>query len=214
MTAGIEKVTAFVTRTVNSRREVLLFEHPYAGIQIPAGTVELGEAPATAVVRETHEETGLAEVAVDQYLGVREVVLPDARRMIHQPTGVYARPDRMSFNWIQLGRGLTVNIERSSGDFTQITYQEWDRQAAPAYVSYQITGWVPSVVLTQVHRRHFFTLTTTDTTPERWQVIAERVLRFTLFWAPLDALPAIVSTQIPWLDMLGIGSTPPPGPVD
>ena len=32
----IEKVTVFVARTVNGRRELLLFQHPYACIQIPA----------------------------------------------------------------------------------------------------------------------------------------------------------------------------------
>jgi 8-oxo-dGTP pyrophosphatase MutT (NUDIX family) len=202
MTAPIEKVTAFVTRTVNGRRELLLFQHPSAGIQIPAGTVEPGELPAAAAIRETHEETGLRDVAIDQYLGVREVVLPDTRRMIHQATGVYARPDLMSFNWIQLGRGLIVTVERQSGDFTQISHQEWERQAEPAYVSYQITGWVPSAVLTQLHRRHFFTLTTTDATPERWQHTAEQVLRFTLFWAPLQALPPLHSSQVAWLSML------------
>jgi 8-oxo-dGTP pyrophosphatase MutT (NUDIX family) len=202
MTAPIEKVTAFVTRTVNGRRELLLFQHPSAGIQIPAGTVEPGEAPEAAAIRETHEETGLRDVAIDQYLGLREVVLPNTRRMLHQSTGVYARPDRMSFNWIQLTRGLTVTVERHSGDFTQISCQEWDRQAEPAYVSYQITGWVPSDVLTQVHARHFFTLTTTDATAERWQHTAEQVLRFTLFWAPLDALPPLPSSQAAWLSML------------
>jgi 8-oxo-dGTP pyrophosphatase MutT (NUDIX family) len=202
MTAGIEKVTSFVTRTVNGHRELLLFQHPYAGVQIPAGTVESGEAPEAAAIRETYEETGLRDVAIDQYLGVREVVLPETQRMILQSTRVYARPDRRSFNWIQLGRGITVTLERQSSDFSQISYQEWDRQAEPAYVSYQITGWVPSAVLTQVHRRHFFTLTTTEATPERWQHTAEQVLRFTLFWAPLDALPAIRSSQADWLNML------------
>jgi 8-oxo-dGTP pyrophosphatase MutT (NUDIX family) len=202
MTAGIEKVTAFVTRTVKGRRELLLFQHPYAGIQIPAGTVEPGEAPEAAAIRETHEETGLHDVAIDQYLGMHEVVLPDTRRMLHQSTTVYARPDRMSFDWIQLTRGLTVTVKRHSGDFTQISYQEWNRQVEPAYVSYQITGWVPSTVLTQVHRRHFFALTTTDVTPERWQHTAEQVLRFTLFWAPLDALPTLRSSQAAWLSML------------
>jgi 8-oxo-dGTP pyrophosphatase MutT (NUDIX family) len=205
VTAPIEKVTAFVTRPVNGHRELLLFQHPYAGIQIPAGTVEPGETPEAAAIRETQEETGLLNVAIDQYLGMHEVVLPDTRRMIHQPTGVYARPDPMSFNWIQLGRGLTVTVERQSGEWTQISYQEWDRQAEPAYVSYQITGWVPSNVLTQLHRRHFFTLMTTDATPERWQHTAEQVLRFTLFWAPLDALPPLGSSQAAWLSML----TPP-----
>jgi hypothetical protein len=133
---------------------------------------------------------------------VREVVLPDSQRMIIEPTRVYARPDRMSFNWFQLGRGLIVNVERHSGDITQITYQEWDRQAESAYVSFQITGWVPSTVLAQEHRRHFYTLTTTDTTPERWQHIAEQMLRFTLFWAPPDALLPMRPSQATWLDML------------
>jgi 8-oxo-dGTP pyrophosphatase MutT (NUDIX family) len=202
MTAGIEKVTAFVTRSVNGRRELLLFQHPYAGIQIPAGTVEPGEAPEVAAIREAQEETGLHDVAIDQYLGVHEVMLPETQRMILQPTRVYARPDLLSFNWIQLGRGLTVAVERQSGDFTQISYQEWERQAVPAYVSYQFTGWVPSSVLTQVHQRHFFTLTTMAATPERWEHTAEQVLRFTLFWAPLDALPPLRSSQAAWLHIL------------
>ena len=59
-------------------------------------------------------------------------------------------------------------------------------------------------MLSQGHRRHFFTLTTNDVTPERWQHTAEQVLRFTLFWAPLDALPPIRSSQAAWLDMLGL----------
>src|SRR5215207_1214137 len=122
MTAEIEKVTAFVTRSVNGRRELLLFQHPYAGIQIPAGTVEQGEAPEAAAIREAQEETGLHDVAIDQYLGVREVVLPETQRMILLPTRVYARPNLLSFNWIQLGRGLTVTVERQNGDFTQISY--------------------------------------------------------------------------------------------
>jgi 8-oxo-dGTP pyrophosphatase MutT (NUDIX family) len=67
MTTGIEKVTAFVIRSVNGRMDLLLFEHPYAGIQFPAGTVEPGEAPEAAAVRETYEETGLRDVAIDQY---------------------------------------------------------------------------------------------------------------------------------------------------
>ncbi len=45
MTTGIEKVTAFVTRMVNGRRELLLFQHPYAGIQIPAGAVDRVKRP-------------------------------------------------------------------------------------------------------------------------------------------------------------------------
>jgi hypothetical protein len=67
----------------------------------------------------------------------------------------------------------TYTSLQHSGEFTQISYQEWERQAGRAYVSYQISGWVPSAVLTQFHRRHFFMLTTTDATPEHWAHTAE-----------------------------------------
>ena len=48
----LEKVTAFVTRERTAWGELLLFRHPFAGIQLPAGTVEPGESPDEAVVRE------------------------------------------------------------------------------------------------------------------------------------------------------------------
>lgn len=41
-------------------REVLAFRHPFAGVQVPKGTVEPGEPLADAVLRELHEESGIA----------------------------------------------------------------------------------------------------------------------------------------------------------
>ena len=38
MVATLEKVTAFVIRSTAHGEELLLCEHPTAGIQIPAGT--------------------------------------------------------------------------------------------------------------------------------------------------------------------------------
>lgn len=53
----IQKVTAFVVRERCGIKELLLFKHPTAGVQIPAGTVEDGEDIETAVKREVYEET-------------------------------------------------------------------------------------------------------------------------------------------------------------
>ena len=59
MSELIEKVTAFITQERNGVKALLVFKHPTAGIQIPAGTVEVGEDIETAVQREAHEELSL-----------------------------------------------------------------------------------------------------------------------------------------------------------
>ena len=62
------KVLAYVT---NAGR-LLVFSHPEspeAGIQVPAGTMEEGEAPVDAVLREAQEETGLEGLTIDAFLG-------------------------------------------------------------------------------------------------------------------------------------------------
>jgi 8-oxo-dGTP diphosphatase len=65
------KVVAYIMDGDN----LLVFSHPHhpeAGIQVPAGTVEEGESPKDAVLREAREETGLDELEIRSYLGVRE----------------------------------------------------------------------------------------------------------------------------------------------
>ena len=93
MNGVIEKVTAFVTRKRDGLREMLVFKHPNAGIQIPAGTVECGENPETAVMREVREETGLQLVIIDKYLGCIENELEENERIVARTTHVYFRPN-------------------------------------------------------------------------------------------------------------------------
>ena len=66
-----EKVIAYIT----DGDSLLVFSHPHhpeAGIQVPAGTVEEGESPEEAVLREAREETGLDGLKIQAYLGVQE----------------------------------------------------------------------------------------------------------------------------------------------
>jgi 8-oxo-dGTP pyrophosphatase MutT (NUDIX family) len=198
----IEKVTTFIIREWAGERQLLLFEHPNAGVQIPAGTVEAGESPEQAVLREVTEETGLTGFPVMRYLGRAERKLPEGQRTIARSTAVYARPHVTSFDWAHLRRGIPVVLTgRSADGFTQVTYEEPDRFPDPQYVTLCITGWVPDEVLADTQRRHFFLLAFNGRTDERWTVFTDNHT-FTLFWAALTGLPEIVHPQDAWLAFL------------
>jgi 8-oxo-dGTP diphosphatase len=65
-----ERVVAYITWG----ERLLVFRHtrfPEAGIQVPGGSVEPGEDPHQAVLREAREETGLQDFEVCAYLGSR-----------------------------------------------------------------------------------------------------------------------------------------------
>lgn len=200
MPGTIEKVTAFITRPGRRGDDPLLFEHPYAGYHIPAGTVEAGENHQAAALREAREETGLTELAVHRYLGAIDEVLVNELAVLG-PAIVYARPDTGSFDWASLRRGIRVQLERTAGDFCQVTYREYDQVPDSNYVTYCITGWVQRDALADASRRHFYHLVCGEATPERW-VVAIDCHRFTLFWAQLDELPAVIPPKDSWLAWL------------
>ncbi|MGH2506252.1 MAG: GNAT family N-acetyltransferase [Ktedonobacteraceae bacterium] len=70
------------------QQKLLVFSHPHApeaGIQVPAGTVEVGESPEQAVLREAFEETGLTGLILAGFLGEQEYDMADfGRDEIHQ----------------------------------------------------------------------------------------------------------------------------------
>lgn len=78
-----EKVLAYITRR-NS--ELLVFEHTPeytdAGVQVPAGGVDVGETPEQAVTREVFEETGL-RLTHPVHLASHEWVNPVRSRVRH-----------------------------------------------------------------------------------------------------------------------------------
>jgi 8-oxo-dGTP pyrophosphatase MutT (NUDIX family) len=76
MSAIRRKVFAYITHA----NRLLVFRHvdfPEAGIQVPAGTVKEGEYPADAVMREAEEETGLAGLVMEAFLGEQVCDLAD-----------------------------------------------------------------------------------------------------------------------------------------
>lgn len=197
----LEKVTAFVVRGAGEGRELLLIQHPQAGVQIPAGTLEAGETPEAAALREAAEETGLAGLQLRQSLGSTETRLPEGQAVLLEAAPVHARPEPGSASWARLRRGLAVAVHRRAAGFCQVTYEEFDKLPDPSDVSLRITGWVTARSLTRLQRRHFCLLEHAGGSAPRWTVAVDNH-QFTLFWAPLAALPEIIPPQNEWLEML------------
>ena len=197
----IEKVTAFVTRPAKDGYQLLLIEHPNAGIQIPAGTVESNESPQEAVIRETFEETGLSISSPIVYLGLEETQLLPDEAIILPPVTIFARPDTTSFDWICIRSAVQVKVLRWDNGFTQITYIEYDQVPKANFITLQITGWILDENLAQIRKRHFFHLQVRGDTEPHWQIFSDHHT-FNLFWAPVNELPCIIPPQDSWLKFL------------
>jgi 8-oxo-dGTP pyrophosphatase MutT (NUDIX family) len=197
----LEKVTAFILRKQPTGLELLLLQHPFAGYQFPAGTVNLAETPRNAVLREVAEETGLKNVPITAELGSRDTIMPADKALLTSATKVFSRPDPTSFDWIDVSPGLWLDVHRRQNGYAQITYKEPDQLPNPTYTTYQITGWVPEEVLSQIQRRYFFLLEFNGHTPASWKVNSD-FHTFTLSWAPINELPDLIPPQDEWLSVL------------
>jgi SAM-dependent methyltransferase/8-oxo-dGTP pyrophosphatase MutT (NUDIX family) len=198
----LQKVAAFVVRQAPGGPELLLFEHPYAGVQLPAGTVDEGETPEAAVLREVAEETGLARLTVSRHLGSAPAGLPGDYRGVCQQATIYARPDAGSFDWAYVPRGAAVRLlGRRTDGFAHIRYEEYDSEPERHYLTYSLTGWVRDEALAEAVIRHFYLLDFQGESPARWTIEADNHT-FTCFWAPLSDLPALVPYQQRWLGFL------------
>lgn len=195
----LEKVTSFITRNKGNNKQLLLFKHPHAGIQIPAGTIEEGENSESAALREATEETQLPEFNVICKIGSMRSNLPESKYIVTRNAKVYSRPDFNSFDWAQIRRGITVeNNRRSESGFSHITYREYDDVQDPSYITYQITGWFPEQCLSKQIVRHFYHLEVKGDTPESWIAKADHH-DFDFFWADINNLPKIISPQSEWV---------------
>lgn len=63
------KVCPVVLRD-SDKLEILVLEHPLAGIQLVKGSIESAEAPETAALRELAEESGLRASEMPRPLGI------------------------------------------------------------------------------------------------------------------------------------------------
>ena len=69
------KALAAVVRSEAGPTDVLVFRHPFAGVQLPKGTVEPGETIEAATLRELREESGLTLNTTPEHVGVWERIV-------------------------------------------------------------------------------------------------------------------------------------------
>ncbi len=203
MDAALGKVTAFITRATENERELLVFLHPAAGLQVPAGTVEARETPEAAVLRETAEETGLRGVSIVELLAVIPQPLAEDERMVLQYCVLQASPG--SEGTLRLGgflkRGQTVQVIDHNGGFERVTFNEPQFEDGRFVGVSSNTGWVPTRCLTDKVQRSLFHLTPTEPTPQQWAVDADGHT-FALFWIPLNRNAGLIAPQQAWLDLV------------
>lgn len=202
----LEKVVAFILRERNGRQEILVFDHPTAGTQIPAGTVEEGESLEAAVLRETKEETGFTgsivrplasptfdPLGADRVIALKKVTLrqnpaPDA--------------DPIPSLWSG-GRGMPFNrveAKAPQNRFIYVARREIDHNQTPPKLIQEFQCWSPAKLVTRQQRRHYFQIRLHENdTPEQWIIEGDYQHHWRLYWTPLEPRPQLMGWQNDWL---------------
>jgi 8-oxo-dGTP pyrophosphatase MutT (NUDIX family) len=127
----VEKVVAYIVRS----GQLAVFIHLHdsdpvyeSGLQVPAGTIERGETPEHAVLREAHEESGLKGLRIVASLGVADYDVRPGRHEIHrrhyyqlgvdgpidvtwdhtETDGGAGEPKPFRFSWLPLAQGHSL----------------------------------------------------------------------------------------------------------
>lgn len=201
----LEKVTAFVLRIGERGWELLIFRHPTAGFQLPAGTVETGESPEQAVLREVLEETGLMARVVCK-MGVEEKEAPYGRGFLRSSAVAvrFAPRDDAILPGKVLPRSLYQLGERRDG-YVHVHYQEYDLNQQPAPLLWEVDSWVPENEIALGTRRHFYQVEALQQSPLTWEQPADMGHSFQFFWTPVQNLPELIGEQNDWLKWLFVG---------
>jgi len=202
-----------VTRRREDIAELLVFQHPTAGIQLPAGTIDDGETPLQAVVREVFEETGLTSLGSVTSIGLMSAMGARTDRMVVASTPLYAEPSVDSDTIpITIGMGVEVPTLRrgywcewvsDDGDWRRVAYHYGAVVDGVETLSRKL-GWVPAEFLAADVTREMFHVPVISTTPDRWMHSCEGdgLQGYEVFWTPLESPAALVESNRRWLEFV------------
>lgn len=196
MTNRLRKATAYVTAR-QQPSALLVFEHPTAGVQLPAGTVEVSESPLTAAVREVREETGVAS-SEPSILRVEQTAMPPGRRMMVRTANLLVEPYSGARQAGKMRRGLPVEVKDRSGGYILVAYEERDLASGSNVLIKSTVGWVPGRATQDSFERFHIHLWAEMTNRGKWTVRADGHI-FKPHWVPLRPRPQLVCGQDEWL---------------
>lgn len=98
-----QKVLAYLVRFSQGRTEVAVFDHvdaPEAGAQVPAGSIEAGESPEQACLREVAEESGVSNGRILRSVGVYDYAHATRGELHRRHVFLVAAPPGVPDAWI------------------------------------------------------------------------------------------------------------------
>lgn len=168
----------------DQRLHIGLIKHPKIGWQLCAGSVEKGEEPVDAAVRELREETG--EVVLLQRMQLLFKERSDSQVLADDfGTGVFS-----------LKRGWPITIEGQSNkqDHLRARYTEY----LDGGVDYEITFSIPKAMVAPQIERYFFTVELSPAVGKQRMVNTDGH-DFLFRYFEVNSLPALAEPHACWL---------------
>jgi 8-oxo-dGTP pyrophosphatase MutT (NUDIX family) len=178
---------------------LLVFEHDHGGIQIPAGTVEPGEDPAIAAIRELAEESGVSVSCVTHLFSLEERGDPD-EGVVAAYVPLLAQPDPAAAVVKKSMWRTWVRLHENLGEYTRVSEEKWNFDVHPPIRIGAREGFVLTSTLRSTQQRHIFRAAAPPAAPAgTWELLGDGDHIFRCRWAPLNKTGLIAGQQA-WLD--------------